>query len=112
MSPRPSCDDSRVSATGANLIDGACPARSTGSTGRWSGASASPCGTPAWAATASRARMNALLIDRFHARRRGERVAPVDPEEPRNTALVLAPGDVDVQVHAINALDFQGPRLP
>jgi len=52
------------------------------------------------------------LTDRFHARRRGERVAPVDPGEPRNPALVLAPGDVDVRAPAITALDFQGPRLP
>ena len=52
------------------------------------------------------------LADRVHQRRGGKRVPAVVPEERRHAPLVLELRDVDVEVHAIHALDFQRDVLP
>jgi hypothetical protein len=47
------------------------------------------------------------LADWLHQRRGGERVAPVVAEEADHPALRREPGDVHIQVHAVDALHFQ-----
>jgi hypothetical protein len=44
---------------------------------------------------------------RRHQCRRGELVAPVEPEESHDASIVLDLRDVDVQVHPVDRLDFQ-----
>ena len=48
-----------------------------------------------------------LLGHRVHQRRGDKRVAPVPFEEPDHTELVLQLGLVEVQVHAVDALDLK-----
>jgi len=52
------------------------------------------------------------LADRVHQGRGGKRVPAVVAEERDHAPLVLELGDVHVEVHAINALDFQRDVLP
>jgi hypothetical protein len=47
------------------------------------------------------------LGHRIHQRCRGELITPVPDEEDRDPAAVLQPGLIDVQVHPVDALDFQ-----
>lgn len=48
------------------------------------------------------------LGDRVHERGGGEAIAEVVPEEAHHADLVLELGNVEVQVHPIDALDLQG----
>ena len=52
------------------------------------------------------------LADGIHQRRRGDGLAAVTPEEGGDPALVLQPRHVGVQVHPVDALDFQRDVLP
>jgi len=50
--------------------------------------------------------------DGVHQRRGGERGPPLRPEEVRHPGRTLQARHVHVEVHAINALDFQSHMLP
>ena len=47
------------------------------------------------------------FADRVHQRRRRERVPTVSTEERGDPALVLQPGDIYVEVQAVDALHLQ-----
>jgi len=44
----------------------------------------------------------------IHQRRGGEGMATVETKEEHDTPVRLEPGDVDVEVHSVDTLDFQG----
>src|SRR5512135_1468222 len=51
------------------------------------------------------------LADRVHESRGGEGLTAVEPEEGSDASFGLEPGLIDVEVHAVDALDLEGQVL-